>query len=225
MDTLIKAVGLSKIYKTSDVATHAVNKLSFTIKQGEFVSIQGPSGCGKSSLLSMLGLMSAPSEGSLRLFGQEVTGLKQKARSQLRNRRIGFIFQSFNLLGDLDVLDNILLPAYYGKCRNMPEKRRYAKQMLDKLALGHRVHHRPYQLSGGQQQRVAFIRALILQPDLILADEPTGNLDSTSSLELMALVDEANQQGATVVLVTHEESFADRAQRKIMLKDGVIQNV
>lgn len=222
MSILIKATGLSKIHKTSDIATHAVNQISFDINQGEFVSIQGPSGCGKSSLLSMLGLMSAPSEGSLSLFGSDVTTLKQKARAQLRNQRIGFIFQSFNLLGDLDVLDNILLPAYYGKFKDIPKKRQYAKEMLDKLDLNHRINHRPHQLSGGQQQRVAFIRSLILKPDLILADEPTGNLDSKSSHELMALIGEANQQGATIVLVTHEENFADTAKRKISLKDGVI---
>ena len=222
MDTLIKAEGLTKTYQLGDIATDAVNNLSFEIKQGEFVSIQGPSGCGKSTLLSMLGLMNPPSAGRLELFSQDVTTLNQKQRAKIRNKHIGFIFQSFNLVGELDVLDNVLLPAHYARAGDIQAKREKATAMLEELGLNGRLKHKPHQLSGGQQQRVAFVRSMIMEPDIILADEPTGNLDSKSADILMSLIGDANNQGAAVILVTHELSFADSAKRKIKLKDGCI---
>lgn len=222
MDTLIKAESLTKTYQLGDIATDAVNSISFEIKQGEFVSIQGPSGCGKSTLLSMLGLMNPPSSGRLELFNNDVATLVQKQRAKIRNQHIGFIFQSFNLVGELNVMDNVLLPAHYARKGGIQAKRDKAQAMLEELGLSGRLKHKPHQLSGGQQQRVAFVRSMIMEPDIILADEPTGNLDSKSADTLMSLIGDANRQGAAVILVTHESSFADSARRKIKLKDGCI---
>lgn len=222
MDILVNAQQLTKTYQLGDIATDAVNKVSFQIHKGDFVSIVGPSGCGKSSLLGMLGLMNPPTSGKLELFDTDVSTLNQKARAAMRNKHIGFIFQSFNLVEDLSVIDNVLLPAYYGKVKDMASARDRAQKMLIELDLGKRLEHKPNQLSGGQQQRVAFVRSMIMAPELILADEPTGNLDSKSAETLMSLICKANNNGSTIIMVTHEKSFAQQAKRTIELKDGCI---
>ena len=218
---MIKVSNLSKIFRTEEIETTALNGVSFEIKGGEFVAIMGPSGCGKSTLLNILGLLDNPTEGSY-LFGDtEVAKLKEKERTKFRKGNIGFIFQSFNLIDELNVYDNIELPLRY---LDIPasERKQKVTEMMKRMNISHRAKHFPQQLSGGQQQRVAIARACVANPKLILADEPTGNLDSKNGREVMQLLQELNREGATIVMVTHSQKDASMAQRTIDLFDGKI---
>ena len=218
---MIKVSNLSKIFRTEEIETTAINGVSFEIKDGEFVAIMGPSGCGKSTLLNILCLLDNPTEGSY-LFGDaEVARLKEKERTRFRKGNIGFIFQSFNLIDELNVYDNIELPLRY---LDIPaaERKQRVTEMMKRMNISHRAKHFPQQLSGGQQQRVAIARACVANPKLILADEPTGNLDSKNGREVMQLLQELNHEGATIVMVTHSQKDAAMAQRTIDLFDGKI---
>ena len=218
---MIKVSNLSKVFRTEEIETTALDGVSFEIEDGEFVAIMGPSGCGKSTLLNILGLLDNPTEGSY-LFGDtEVAGLKEKDRTKFRKGNIGFVFQSFNLIDELSVYENIELPLRY---LDIPASERKAKvtEMMKRMNISHRAKHFPQQLSGGQQQRVAIARACVASPKLILADEPTGNLDSKNGREVMELLQELNRDGATIVMVTHSQKDAAMAQRTIDLFDGRI---
>lgn len=218
-DSLIKLEGVTKVFLTDEVETHALSGIHMDILKGEYVSIAGPSGCGKSTLLSILGLLDSPSDGSYILNGRPVQGLSLPERARIRNREIGFIFQSFNLIGDLTVYENVELPLTY---RGMPsaERKIAAMEALEKVGMGHRAKHLPSQLSGGQQQRVAVARALAGKPAVLLADEPTGNLDSKNGDSVMQLLAELHKGGATIVMVTHDARFARNADRTIHIFDG-----
>ena len=218
---MIKVSNLSKIFRTEEIETTALNGVSFEIKDGEFVAIMGPSGCGKSTLLNILGLLDNPTEGSYLFGDSEVARLKEKERTRFRKGNIGFIFQSFNLIDELNVYDNIELPLRY---LDIPasERKQKVTEMMKRMNISHRAKHFPQQLSGGQQQRVAIARACVANPKLILADEPTGNLDSKNGREVMQLLQELNQEGATIVMVTHSQKDAAMAQRTIDLFDGKI---
>jgi putative ABC transport system ATP-binding protein len=218
---LIALSGISKIYRTDDLETHALDKIALEIGRGEYVSIEGPSGCGKSTLLSIIGLLDASSAGTYILNGTEVHRLSPDERSLIRNREIGFIFQNFNLIGDLTVAENIELPLTY-RGLSKPERKRRVAQALERVAMAHRTKHFPAQLSGGQQQRVAVARALAGEPAVLLADEPTGNLDSKNGESVMELLAELHAAGSTIVIVTHDRRFAHYAQRTIGLLDGRI---
>ncbi len=210
---------LSKTYLTQDLETRALEDVSLAIGEGEFVSVAGPSGCGKSTLLSVLGLLDTPTSGTYLLHGRPVEGLSAVERARVRNREIGFIFQSFNLIGDLTVAENVELPLVY-RGLSGAERRRRVTSALDRVAMGHRAGHVPAQLSGGQQQRVAVARALAGEPAVLLADEPTGNLDSRNGEAVMALLRDLHASGSTIVMVTHDTRFADAAERVIHLRDG-----
>ena len=218
---MIKVSNLSKVFRTEEIETTALNGVSFEIKDGEFVAIMGPSGCGKSTLLNILGLLDNPTEGSYLFGDSEVAKLKEKERTRFRKGNIGFIFQSFNLIDELNVYDNIELPLRY---LDIPasERKQKVTEMMKRMNISHRAKHFPQQLSGGQQQRVAIARACVANPKLILADEPTGNLDSKNGREVMQLLQELNQEGATIVMVTHSQKDAAMAQRTIDLFDGKI---
>lgn len=218
---MIKVTNLSKIFRTEEIETIALNGVSFEIKDGEFVAIMGPSGCGKSTLLNILGLLDNPTGGSYELLGTEVSGLKEKDRTKFRKGNIGFVFQSFNLIDELNVYENIELPLRY---MNISAGERKAKvtEIMKRMAISHRSRHFPQQLSGGQQQRVAIARAVVAGPKLILADEPTGNLDSKNGKEVMDLLKELNRKDTTIVMVTHSQKDAAVAQRTINLFDGQI---
>jgi putative ABC transport system ATP-binding protein len=218
-ESLIKLDGVTKVFLTDEVETHALSGIHMDILKGEYVSIAGPSGCGKSTLLSILGLLDSPSDGTYVLNGRPVQGLSLPERARIRNREIGFIFQSFNLIGDLTVYENVELPLTY---RGMPGNERKAATMeaLEKVGMGHRAKHLPSQLSGGQQQRVAVARALAGKPAVLLADEPTGNLDSKNGDSVMALLADLHKGGATIVMVTHDARFARNADRTIHIFDG-----
>ena len=218
---MIKVTNLSKIFRTEEIETTALNGVSFEIKDGEFVAIMGPSGCGKSTLLNILGLLDNPTEGSYLFGDSEVAKLKEKERTRFRKGNIGFIFQSFNLIDELNVYDNIELPLRY---LDIPasERKQRVTEMMKRMNISHRAKHFPQQLAGGQQQRVAIARACVANPKLILADEPTGNLDSKNGREVMQLLQELNQEGATIVMVTHSQRDAAQAQRTIDLFDGKI---
>ena len=218
---MIKVTNLSKIFRTEEIETTALNKVSFEINEGEFVAIMGPSGCGKSTLLNILGLLDNPSEGSYQLLGQEVAKLKEKDRTKYRKGNIGFVFQSFNLIDELNVYENVELPLKYLNISSSERKQRVTA-MLKRMNISHRAQHFPQQLSGGQQQRVAIARAVVSNPKLILADEPTGNLDSKNGKEVMDLLTELNQEGTTIVMVTHSQKDASCAQRIVNLFDGQI---
>jgi putative ABC transport system ATP-binding protein len=220
-DSLIVLNGVTKVFQTDDIETHALSGVHFEIRRGEFVSIAGPSGCGKTTLLSILGLLDTPSTGTYLLDGQPAERLTLAERTRLRNVQIGFIFQSFNLIGDLTVYENVELPLTY---RGMPpeERRRRVAESLDRVEMGHRAKHLPSQLSGGQQQRVAVARALGGSPAVLLADEPTGNLDSKNGEAVMKLLNELHGNGATIVMVTHDERFTRCASRTVHLFDGRI---
>lgn len=219
---MIKVENLSKFFRTEEVETIALDKVSLDVKKGEFVAIMGPSGCGKSTLLNILGLLDNPSDGHYWLDGQEVSTLREKDRTAVRKGQIGFIFQSFNLIDELNVEENIALPlAYLGVPK--AERRKRVEAVMKRMAISHRAKHFPHQLSGGQQQRVAIARAVVAEPKLILADEPTGNLDSKNGAEVMSLLTQLNQEGTTVVMVTHNQHDADIAHRIIRLFDGRIQ--
>jgi putative ABC transport system ATP-binding protein len=218
-ESLIKLDAVTKVFLTDEVETHALSGIHLEIRQGEYVSIAGPSGCGKSTLLSILGLLDSPTEGTYLLNGRPVQHLSLPERARIRNREIGFIFQSFNLIGDLTVYENVELPLTY---RGMPAAERKAAVMdaLEKVGMGHRAKHLPSQLSGGQQQRVAVARALAGKPAVLLADEPTGNLDSKNGDSVMQLLSELHRGGATIVMVTHDARFARHAERTIHMFDG-----
>ena len=218
---MLKVENLRKSFFTEEIETIALNGVSFEVKEGEFVAVMGPSGCGKSTLLNILGLLDNPTGGSYSLLGQEVGGLKEKDRTMFRKGNIGFVFQSFNLIDGLTVSENVELPLIYMGVKSSERKERVAK-ILDKMNISHRSEHFPQQLSGGQQQRVAIARALVSNPKLILADEPTGNLDSKNGQDVMNLLKELNQEGTTIIMVTHSQHDAAFATRTICLFDGKI---
>ena len=222
-ETLIKLSGVSKVFLTDEVETHALSGVHLEIRRGEFVSIAGPSGCGKSTLLSILGLLDSPSDGDYELNERPVQDLTTTERSRIRNREIGFIFQSFNLIGDLTVYENVELPLTY-RGMSSGDRRARVNEALEKVGMAHRARHLPSQLSGGQQQRVAVARALAGNPAVLLADEPTGNLDSKNGESVMHLLAELHREGATIVMVTHDERFTRHANRTIHLFDGQIVN-
>ncbi len=223
---MIKVTNLCKVFRTEEIETTALNGVSFEIKDGEFVAIMGPSGCGKSTLLNILGLLDNPTSGSYELLGTEVGGLKEKERTKFRKGNIGFVFQSFNLIDELNVYENIELPLRYLNI-SASERKQKVTEIMKRMAISHRAQHFPQQLSGGQQQRVAIARAVVARavvagPKLILADEPTGNLDSKNGKEVMDLLKELNAEGTTIVMVTHSQKDAACAQRTIDLFDGQI---
>ena len=218
---MIKTVNLSKIFRTESVQTTALNEVNLEINQGEFVAIMGPSGCGKSTLLNMIGLLDNPTSGELWFLGQEVSRYSENNRTDLRNGNLGFVFQSFNLIDELTVFENVELPLLYAGV-SARERVRRVNESLERMQIAHRTEHYPQQLSGGQQQRVAIARAIVTNPRIILADEPTGNLDSTNGNEVMSLLKELNRDEATVVMVTHSEENAREAGRIIRMMDGYI---
>jgi len=218
---MIKLNKLTKVYRTDEIESTALNEVSFEINQGEFVSVMGPSGCGKSTLLNILGMLDKPESGSYEFLGNEVGHLNEKGRSDVRKKNIGFIFQNFNLIDELTVFENIELPLIYNKVSTSERKQR-VNELLEKIGIAHRANHFPQQLSGGQQQRVAVARALITRPPLILADEPTGNLDSSHGNEVMELMCELHDAGTTIVMVTHSSHDASYSSRIINLLDGQI---
>jgi putative ABC transport system ATP-binding protein len=217
---MISLDGVTKVFYTDDLETHALDGIHLDVARGEFLSISGPSGCGKSTLLALLGLLDTPTEGKYKLDGQDVTALAPAARAKVRNERIGFIFQAFNLIGDLTVLQNVELPLTYRAAMSSDERRKAALHALERVGMSHRVNHHPAQLSGGQQQRVAVARALAGRPAILLADEPTGNLDSRNGEAVMNLLRELHREGATICMVTHDPRYADYADRKVQLFDG-----
>ena len=223
---MIKITNLEKYYRTEEVQTVALNKLSFEVKEGEFVAVMGPSGCGKSTLLNILGLLDDPDSGSFLFDGIEVAGYNERKRSRLRKHNIGFVFQSFNLIDELTVFENVELPLIYTGVKPVDRKAR-VHEVLEKMQIMHRRKHFPQQLSGGQQQRVAVARAVVNNPKLILADEPTGNLDSSNGNEVMDLLTELNEAGTTIIMVTHSEHDAKFSHRIIRMLDGekVTENV
>lgn len=218
---MIKTEKLNKIFRTDEVETTALDEVSLEIKQGEFAAIMGPSGCGKSTLLNILGMLDNPSGGSYSFNGKEVAGLNERQRAKLRKKNIGFVFQSFNLIDELNVHENVELPLIY---LGMPssQRRKRVEEVLEKMQILHRKKHFPMQLSGGQQQRVAVARAVVANPHLILADEPTGNLDSANGEEVMNLLEKLNEEGTTIIIVTHSQRDAEYAHRIIRLFDGHI---
>lgn len=218
---MIKVEKLRKIFKTEEVETWALNNVSIQIKQGEFVAIMGPSGCGKSTLLSILGLLDNPTEGSYILDGVDVASFNESQRNSLRKGKIGFVFQSFNLIDELNVYENIELPLLYMGIGSS-ERKRKVNEAMERMGISHRSKHFPNQLSGGQQQRVAIARAIVVNPKLILADEPTGNLDSKNGKEVMSLLSELHKSGTTIVMVTHSQHDAGYANRVINLFDGEV---
>ena len=219
--TLIKLEGITKVFFTDEVETHALSGIHLQLQKGEYVSIAGPSGCGKSTLLSILGLLDTPTGGTYILNGQEVASLGLADRARIRNREVGFIFQSFNLIGDLTVFENVELPLTY-RGLSAAERKSAVEQALEKVGMSHRMKHFPSQLSGGQQQRVAVARALAGKPSILLADEPTGNLDSKNGEAVMDLLRELHRDGATICMVTHDPRFARHADRQVHLFDGRI---
>jgi len=223
---MIKITGLEKIYRTEEVETIALNKLSMEVKEGEFVAVMGPSGCGKSTLLNILGLLDDPDGGSFLFNGIEVAHYNERKRSEMRKHVIGFVFQSFNLIDELTVYENVELPLIYTGVKSS-ERKAIVEKVLDKMQIMHRRNHFPQQLSGGQQQRVAVARAVVNNPKLILADEPTGNLDSINGTEVMQLLTDLNEQGTTIIMVTHSEHDAKFSHRIIRMLDGqtVTENI
>ncbi len=220
---MIKLENIKKVFRTEEVETWALREVNLEVKEGEFVAIMGPSGCGKSTLLNILGLLDNPSEGTYTLNGKDVSKLKENDRTDIRKGTIGFVFQSFNLIDELNVYENIELPLLYMNTPNKERKERI-EAVMDRMAISHRRKHFPNQLSGGQQQRVAIARAVLPNPKIILADEPTGNLDSTNGKEVMNLLSELNKEGTTIIMVTHSQHDAAYADRIINLYDGQIVN-
>ncbi|MDX1383486.1 MAG: ABC transporter ATP-binding protein [Thermoanaerobaculia bacterium] len=220
-ESLIHLQGVNKVFYTEEVETHALSSIHLDINRGEYVAIAGPSGCGKSTLLSILGLLDSPSEGQYTLNGQAVADLSMSQRARIRNREVGFIFQAFNLIGDLNVYENVELPLTY---RGTPaaERREKVEAALERVQMQHRMKHYPAQLSGGQQQRVAVARAVVGDPSILLADEPTGNLDSSNGEAVMDLLRELHGGGATICMVTHDPRYASYAERTVRLFDGKI---
>jgi len=220
-EPLIALAGIKKVFYTDEVETHALSDIQLEIRKGEYLAIAGPSGCGKTTLLSILGLLDSPTQGTYTLDGQPVSRLTASERARVRNRQIGFIFQAFNLIGDLTVYENVELPLTY---RGMPseERRKRVQAALERVGMSHRMKHFPAQLSGGQQQRVAVARAVAGDPAILLADEPTGNLDSTNGEAVMELLRELHQGGATICMVTHDARYARHAERSVHLFDGKV---
>jgi putative ABC transport system ATP-binding protein len=218
---MIKTTELTKVFRTEEIETSALNKVTLHIKKGEFVAIMGPSGCGKSTLLNIIGLLDNPTGGEYHFDGEEVGGLKERNRTLLRKGNIGFVFQSFNLIDELNVYENVELPLIYLKLKAR-ERKEMVEKVLERMKISHRKKHFPQQLSGGQQQRVAIARAVVANPKLILADEPTGNLDSKNGLEVMNLLTELNREGTTIVMVTHSMHDSEFAHRVVNLFDGQI---
>ncbi|MBN2612570.1 MAG: ABC transporter ATP-binding protein [Bacteroidales bacterium] len=223
---MIKTIELSKVFRTDEVETTALNKVDISVETGEFVAIMGPSGCGKSTLLNIIGLLDNPTSGRYFFLREEVSGYKERQRTNLRKGNIGFVFQSFNLIDELTVYENIELPLLYLKVSSSDRKKKVTEAM-ERMKISHRRKHFPQQLSGGQQQRVAIARAVVARPKLILADEPTGNLDSANGEEVMNLLTELNNEGTTIVMVTHSPTDAEKAHRIIHLFDGhvVTENI
>ncbi|MFO7659130.1 MAG: ABC transporter ATP-binding protein [Bacteroidales bacterium] len=223
---MIKTIELSKVFRTDEVETTALNQVDISVEAGEFVAIMGPSGCGKSTLLNIIGLLDNPTSGRYNFLGEEVSGYKERQRTNLRKGNIGFVFQSFNLIDELTVYENIELPLLYLKV-SVSDRKRKVEEAMDRMKISHRRKHFPQQLSGGQQQRVAIARAVVARPKLILADEPTGNLDSANGEEVMNLLTELNNEGTTIVMVTHSPTDAEKAHRIINLFDGhvVTENI
>jgi len=218
---MIKTNELTKIFRTEEVETTALNKINLDVKEGEYVAVMGPSGCGKSTLLNILGLLDNPSSGSYLFNGTEVANLKERDRTVFRKGNIGFVFQSFNLIDELNVFENVELPLIYLKMKTS-ERKKKVEDALERMKITHRAKHFPQQLSGGQQQRVAIARAVVANPRLILADEPTGNLDSKNGIEVINLLSELNKEGTTIIMVTHSERDAGYAHRIVNLFDGQI---
>lgn len=218
---MIAIKNLSKVFRTEEIETVALNDITMNVKEGEFIAVMGPSGCGKSTLLNILGLLDNPTVGEYSLDGQEVGQLKEKERAKVRKGKIGFVFQSFNLIEEMTVYENVELPLIYLNMKKSERKER-VEEVLRKMNIGHRSGHFPNQLSGGQQQRVAIARAVVAEPKLILADEPTGNLDSQNGTDVMNLLTQLNQEGASIVMVTHSQHDASFAHRVINLFDGRI---
>lgn len=217
---MIELNGISKIYCTEEIETQALENVNLNVSKGEFLSIMGPSGCGKSTLLNIMGLLDSPTSGTIRIAGTDITGMKDKELAAFRNKNLGFVFQSFHLINSLNVIDNVELPLLYRNVSSK-ERRRMAEEMLKKVGLSHRMRHMPTQLSGGQCQRVAIARAIVGNPEIILADEPTGNLDSTMGSEVMDLLHRLNQEDRrTIVMVTHNEEQAKQTSRTIRFFDG-----
>lgn len=220
METIIKLEGINKIYRTDEVETQALENVNLQVNKGEFLSIMGPSGCGKSTLLNIMGLLDAPTSGSVLIDGTATEKLSDKALAAFRNEKLGFVFQSFHLINSLNVIDNVKIPLLYRKMSGV-KREELAKQVLERVGLSHRMRHMPTQLSGGQCQRVAIARAIVGNPEIILADEPTGNLDSKMGAEIMELLHELNKQdGRTIVMVTHNEAQAKLTDRTIRFFDG-----
>ena len=216
---LIRLEGIGKVYTTEELETHALADVSLEIAGGEYVAIAGPSGCGKTTLLSILGLLDTPTSGEYELEGRPVASLSPAERARARNRRIGFVFQAFNLIGELSVAENVELPLVYGGC-GADERKRRVEDALDRVGMSHRIKHYPTQLSGGQQQRVAVARAIAGEPAILLADEPTGNLDSENGRQVMDLLAELHRAGSTICMVTHDPRYAEDAGRAVHLFDG-----
>ena len=220
---MIKTNELTKIFRTEEVETTALNKVNLDVKEGEYVAVMGPSGCGKSTLLNILGLLDNPTSGSYVFNGTEVANLKERDRTVFRKGNIGFVFQSFNLIDELNVYENVELPLIYLKMKSS-ERKKKVEAALERMKITHRAKHFPQQLSGGQQQRVAIARAVVANPRLILADEPTGNLDSKNGIEVINLLTELNKEGTTIIMVTHNDRDAGYAHRIVNLFDGQIVN-
>jgi putative ABC transport system ATP-binding protein len=221
MEPLIRLDGVSKIFYTDELETHALNSVQLEIRRGEYIAIAGPSGCGKTTLLSLLGLLDSPSRGTYSLDGRDVSNLSAAERARVRNREIGFIFQAFNLIGDLTVHENVELPLTY-RGMSSAERKERVTEALERVGMSHRARHYPSQLSGGQQQRVAVARAIVGRPLILLADEPTGNLDSRNGEAVMDLLKELHDDGATICMVTHDPRYARHAGRAIHLFDGEV---
>lgn len=222
MESIIEIESLKKVFYTDEIETHALSGVHLNIKRGEYVAMSGPSGCGKSTLLSIIGLLDTPTAGRYSLNGKEVANLNFADRSRIRNQEIGFIFQSFNLIGDLTVAENVELPLTYRAGMPAAERKKRVQESLERVNMAHRMRHYPAQLSGGQQQRVAVARALAGSPSILLADEPTGNLDSKNGEAVMKLLQELHQEGATICMVTHDPRFAAHAERQVHLFDGKV---
>jgi putative ABC transport system ATP-binding protein len=219
---MIKTIALTRIFRTDEVETTALDRINLHVKRGEFLAIMGPSGCGKSTLLNIIGLVDQPTSGQYYFEDQNVSSLNENERTRMRKGNIGFVFQSFNLIDDLTVFENIELPLVYMHIRESERKKR-VEAILERMKIGHRKNHFPQQLSGGQQQRVAIARAVVVEPKLILADEPTGNLDSKNGFEVMKLISGLNKEGTTIIMVTHSEHDAGFAHRVVNLFDGRIK--
>lgn len=217
--SIIDLQGITKVYRTKEVETVALENVNLEVKSGEFISIMGPSGCGKSTMLNIMGLLDIPTEGSVKIAGTETVAMRDNEMAEFRNHMLGFVFQSFHLVNSLNVLDNVELPLLYRKHGDV-SRRELAREVLDKVGLSHRMKHFPSQLSGGQAQRVAIARAIIGKPGIILADEPTGNLDSKMGAEIMELLFRLNKEGTTIVMVTHDEHIAKQTERVVRFFDG-----